>query len=275
MNSFRHITSSSTIAPVKGVILAGGRGSRLSPLTLGVSKQLLPIFDKPTIFYPLSTLIFAGVREVLLVCSNQSLSPLQSTLGDGSQFGMSIEYALQDDPLGLPHAMLEAEDFVSGGQFAMILGDNLFYGRGLGGALSDFEGVDGAHVFAFQSSAPQDFGVLELDSTGEIIGIEEKPLMPKSNLVVTGLYFFDSSAFSLAKTLTPSKRGELEIVDLLNLYLDKGSLGVTVLPPGTSWLDTGTFERIYDASSFVRALQTSSGQKIGDPLLAARSRGWI
>lgn len=259
---------------MKGVILAGGSGTRLSPVSRAVSKQLLPVYDKPLIYYPLTTLVLAGIREILLVCNEFSLPLFRRCLGDGQEFGITIDYTVQNEPLGLAHGLLHAEEFTAGEPFAFILGDNFFYGRGLGGSLRENLNLEGAKIFCFQSPNPSEYGVVEIVG-GKIASIEEKPKHPKSNYVVTGLYFFDNSAFERSRKLTPSHRGELEMVDLLLSYQASESLQFSILPPGTAWLDTGTFERLHDASSLVRVLQASSGQRIGDPRIAAQVQGWI
>lgn len=260
---------------MKGVILAGGKGSRLKPLTTAVTKQLLPVYDKPLIYYPITTLILAGINELLIVTSPEARSLLEKLTGNGSQWGVTIDYEIQDEPRGLAHGLLLAQDFVSSEGFAFILGDNLFYGRGLGRALEKHLGMGGAQIFGVTSNSPESYGVAELDDNDVVVGLEEKPQAPKSNIVIPGLYFFDNTAFERAKTIQPSQRGELEIVDLLENYRRSGDLHFARLPLGTAWLDSGTFENLFDASSLVRSLQATSGQRIGDPRMAAESRGWI
>jgi glucose-1-phosphate thymidylyltransferase len=250
---------------MRGVILAGGSGSRLDPLTKYTSKQLLPIYDKPLIYYPLTTLILAGITEILIITTPQHQEMFIALLGDGKQWDISISYVVQSNPEGLPQGLILAEEFLNGDSCAFILGDNLFYGTGLGRTLKEYVDKPGAHIFAHYVSDPERFGVVEQDEYGKILSIEEKPTSPKSSLAITGLYFFDSDAIQIAKNLKKSKRGEYEMVDLLKSYLENQKLNLTVLPRGTAWLDTGTFQSLNDAANFVRIIQENQGFKVGDP----------
>lgn len=260
---------------MKGIILAGGNGTRLSPLTNVVSKQLLPVYDKPMIYYPLSTLILAGVSEILLICKSSELENFARVLGDGSSFGVSISYAVQDIANGIAEALVIGRDFVGKDSTILILGDNIFYGPGLGGTLNKLTHTSGAKIFVTQVADPSRYGVVELEADGRIVGLEEKPVSPKSDLAVTGLYFFDSKAADLAKKLTPSGRGELEITDLLNLYLELNELEVIQLTRGTAWLDMGTIESLHEASEFVKVVERRHGLKIGCPEEVSFRKGLI
>jgi len=257
---------------VKGVILAGGSGTRLHPLTKVTSKQLLPVYDKPMIYYPLTTLILAGVNDVLVITRPEDAPSFKSLLGDGSELGITISYAEQVKPAGLAQAPLIAEDFLSGEGFCLILGDNFLYGSGLGRKLQNLESLEGATVFAYKVSDPTQYGVVELDSNGKPISIEEKPKVPKSDLVIPGLYFFDKDIVEICRTLKPSARGELEITDAIKEYMSRGKLSVEVLPMGTAWLDMGSFESLLEAGEFVQIVQARQGVLIGDPITAMRTR---
>lgn len=250
---------------MKGIVLAGGTGSRLYPLTVAVSKQLLPVYDKPMVYYPLSTLMLAGVTEILILTTPQDLDQFKRLLGNGDQWGISLEYKVQEAPNGIAEAFILAEEFIDGDSVALILGDNIFHGSGLGTTLQDFQKKAGATVFAYKVANPQEYGVIAFDDNGKALSIEEKPARPKSNYVIPGLYFYDESVVALAKQLKPSARGELEITDLNNLYLDQGLLNVEVLERGTVWLDTGTIGSLMDASEFVRVLEVRQGTKISAP----------
>ena len=260
---------------MRGVIMAGGSGSRLAPLTKAMNKQLFPIFDKPLIYYPLSTLMLAGIREFLLISSPNEIVGFQRLFGTGEQFGISIEYGIQEQPNGIAEGFLVAEKFITGHKVGFILGDNLFHGHGLGRQLSAHNNVSGAHIFAYAVADPRSYGVIDIDSFGKIVGIEEKPQVPKSNLAVTGLYFYDEAVLSIAKSLKPSARGELEITDINRIYLERNNLRVSVLSRGTAWLDTGTFEGLHDASSYIKIVQERQSSSIGNPFDVAVAQGWI
>lgn len=248
---------------MKGLILAGGMGTRLHPVTRVVSKQLLPVYDKPMIYHPLSTLMLAGIREIMLISTPEDLPLYRRLLGDGSSYGVRLEYALQPDPGGLPQAFLIGRDFIGGEPSALILGDNLFFGHGFGGLLQECtaRGV-GATVFAYRVRDPERYGVVEIDRAGVVLSIEEKPAHPRSNLAITGLYFYDGQVADIAATLRPSQRGELEIVDLHRAYQRAGTLRVEVLGRGIAWLDTGTHASLLDASNFVRTVEERQGLKV-------------
>ena len=260
---------------MKGIVLAGGSGTRLYPLTIATSKQLMPVYDKPMIYYPISTLMLAGIRDILVITNPHETDQFKRLLGDGSQWGIKISYATQDSPRGLADAFIVGEDFIGNGSVALILGDNIFHGPGLGTALSRIGEPTGAIVMAYQVSNPEAYGVIEFDSSGKAISIEEKPSKPKSNFVVPGLYFYSAGVSEKAKSLKPSARGEIEISDLNRLYLKAGNLEVIKLERGTAWLDTGTFESLLEAGEFVRIVEKRQGYKIGSPEEVAWRKGFI
>ncbi len=248
---------------MRGIILAGGSGTRLHPITQGVSKQLLPVYDKPMIYYPLSLLIMAGIKEVLIISTPTDLPNFERMLGDGSRIGISIEYAVQQSPDGLAQAFLIGENFIGNEKVCLVLGDNIFYGSGLGTALKSNSEVDGAHIFAYHVFNPSDYGVVEFDRNNRVISIEEKPTNPKSNFAIPGLYFYDNSVVDIAKEIKPSNRGELEISSINAHYLSQEKLSVTVLDRGTAWLDTGTVDSLMAAGEFVQVVEKRQGWKIG------------
>ena len=260
---------------MKGIVLAGGTGSRLFPLTLAFSKQLLPIFDKPLIFYPVSTLMAAGIDEILIITTPRDQELFQKLLGSGEQLGISISYAIQNDPKGIPEAFLIAKSFIAEEKVALILGDNIFFGTGLGRNLKNFTEVFGAQIFGYEVTDPEKYGVAILDNRGSLLSLEEKPTNPKSNLAVTGLYFYDNSVIEKTKSLKPSQRGELEITDLNAAYLADQKLRIEILPRGTAWLDTGTFNGLNDASNFVRVIEERQGMKIACLEEISWRNGWI
>ena len=260
---------------MKGIILAGGTGSRLHPITLGISKQLTPVYDKPMIYYPLSTLMLAGIRDILVITTPQDADQFRRLLGDGSAFGVELSYAAQESPDGLAQAFLLGEEHIGQDSVALVLGDNIFYGPGLGTQLRKYQEVDGAAVFGYRVSDPSAYGVVEFDEDFRAVSIEEKPEHPRSHYAIPGLYFYDNDVIEHARNLRPSARGELEITDLNRIYLEQGKLRVEVLPRGTAWLDTGTFDSLADATSFIRTVQARQGLSIGCPEEIAWRTGLI
>jgi glucose-1-phosphate thymidylyltransferase len=265
----------STLDPMKGIILAGGTGSRLWPLTRAVSKQLLPVYDKPLIYYPLSTLMLSGIREILMITTPEDLAAFQRLLGDGSQLGIAITYEVQENPDGIAQAFLIGEKFIGSESIVLILGDNIFYGPGLGRNLSSFKTISGAMIFGVPVIDPERYGVAEILDSQKVISVEEKPLNPKSNLAIAGLYYFDATVTNKAKRLVKSHRNELEIVSVLNQYLSEGTLNITVLNTGTAWMDCGTVQSLNLASEYIRKISTEFNVKIGCVEEIAYRQGWI
>ena len=255
--------------------MAGGSGTRLHPLTIAVNKHLLPVYNKPLIYYSISTLMLVGIRNILIICDPIHKDNFSKLLGDGSQFGVTFSYKTQDRPAGIAQGILLAEDFIKNEKVALILGDNIFSGVGLGRQLSEYSQVQGGHGFAYNVRDPQRYGVVELDSSGNVLTIDEKPVNPKSSLALTGLYFYDENVFEMANKLIPSSRGELEITDLNKAYLEKGMFKVKLLSRGTAWLDTGTFESLHDASSYIKIIEDRQDSAVGDPRDVAVNQGWI
>jgi glucose-1-phosphate thymidylyltransferase len=260
---------------MKGIILAGGTGSRLHPITLGISKQLMPIYDKPMIYYPLSTLISSGIKDILIITTPDDLEGFQKLLKDGSQYGINISYVIQPSPDGLAQAFILGDKFIGDNSVALVLGDNIFYGERMDDQLDALNSIEGGLVFGYKVSNPKEYGVVEFDKNGKVLSLEEKPESPKSSFAVPGLYFYDSSVIEVAKNLKPSKRGELEITDLNRVYLETGKLRVNLLPKGTVWLDTGTFESMSQASDYIRAVELRQGTLISSPEVNSWRMGFI
>ena len=260
---------------MKGIILAGGSGTRLWPITKAISKQLMPIYDKPMVYYPLTTLMQAGIRDILIITTPDDQAGFQRLLGDGSQWGINLEYAVQPKPEGLAQAFIIGEEFIGGDKVALVLGDNIFYGAALDDSLRACTDPDGGIVFAYKVSDPERYGVVEFDNQSQAVSIEEKPVQPKSNFAVVGIYFYDNDVIEIAKSVQPSARGELEITSINAEYLRRGKLKVQTLDSGDVWLDTGTISSLTDAEDFVRVVQTRTGQIVGSPEKTAFQNGWI
>lgn len=260
---------------MRGIILAGGSGTRLHPITQGTSKQLVPVYDKPMVYYPLTTLILSGIKDILVITTPHDAPAFHRLLGDGSQFGINLSYVVQEVPNGLAQAFVLGADFIGQDSVALVLGDNIFYGPGMGDQLQRFHRIDGGAVFAYHVHNPQAYGVVEFDSDFKAVSIEEKPAQPKSNYAVPGLYFYDNDVVGIARDLKPSARGEYEITDVNRQYLEAGKLHVEVLPRGTAWLDTGTFDSLADATAFVRTVEKRQDLKVGCPEEAAWRRGFL
>jgi glucose-1-phosphate thymidylyltransferase len=260
---------------MRGIVLAGGTGSRLWPITWGVSKQLIPIYDKPLVHYPIATLMLSGIREILIISTPQDLGSFQRLLGPGERYGVNFHFAVQEKPRGLADAFIIGEEFIGTSKVSLILGDNIFYGSGLGSQLTQLRNVEGAHIFAYKVKDPHQYGVIEFDSMGKVISLEEKPMNPRSTYAVPGLYFYDNQVIEIARQITPSSRGEIEITSINQVYLEQGMLNTTTLERGTAWLDTGTFESLNAASDFIKVIEERQGQKISCLEEIAWRNNWI
>jgi glucose-1-phosphate thymidylyltransferase len=260
---------------MKGIVLAGGKGTRLYPLTRAFSKQLLPVYDKPMVYYPIATLMAAGIREILIISTPRDSELFKSLLGDGIQYGVKFSYTTQAEPKGLAHSFIVGAEFIKNENCALILGDNIFHGTGLGGQLAKHKNIEGAHIFGYHVSNANEYGVLEFNEDGSIRALEEKPDFPKSNFAIPGLYFFDKRVTEIAERISPSSRGELEIISVLEQYLELHQLNVSILPRGTAWFDTGTIENLHEASNYVRILENRQGTKVACLEEIAWRNGWI
>lgn len=260
---------------MKGIVLAGGLGTRLRPLTKVASKQLLPVYDKPLIYYPISTLMLAGVREILLISTPNQIERFKDLLGDGRDFGVKLTYKIQENPGGIAQSLILADEFLSGSKSALVLGDNLFHGSGLGRRLETFKNLDGAQIFGYHVQNPSPYGVATINGNGDVTALIEKPVNSDSKIAIPGLYFFDETASVRAKELMPSARGELEILDLLKSYLSDTALRLEMLPRGTAWFDSGTFEDLFEAGNYVKLMQERTGERVGDPIEIAKVQRWI
>jgi glucose-1-phosphate thymidylyltransferase len=260
---------------MKGIVLAGGLGTRLHPLTKVASKQLLPVYDKPLIYYPLTTLMLANIREILVIAAPNQIARFRELLGDGDDFGLSIAYKVQEKPAGIAESLILSEEFLNGSKSALILGDNLFHGSGLGRRLESFNKIVGAQIFGYHVQDPSPYGVATVNNDNKVTALIEKPKNSESKIAIPGLYFLDETASSRAKDLIPSARGELEILDLLNSYLVNASLNLEMLPRGTAWFDSGTFDDLHEAGTYVKLMQERTGERVGDPLEIAKIRGWV
>lgn len=260
---------------MKGIVLAGGLGTRLSPLTKVASKQLLPVYDKPLIYYPLSTLMLANIRETLIIAAPNQIERFRDLLGIGAEFGLKISYKIQEKPAGIAESLILADDFLAGSKAALVLGDNLFHGSGLGRRLETFNNVVGAQIFGYHVQDPSPYGVATINEQNAVVALREKPTNSDSKIAIPGLYFFDETAPRRARELSPSTRGELEILDLLKSYLSDTALNLEMLPRGTAWFDSGTFEDLHEAGTYVKLMQERTGERVGDPLEIAKYRGWV
>jgi len=260
---------------MKGIVLAGGLGTRLNPLTKITSKQLLPVYDKPLIFYPLSTLMLAGIKNILIIASPSQINRFEELLGNGHEFGLDLEYQVQNEPKGIAESLVLAQNFLAGSKSSLILGDNFFHGPGLGRRLENFKNVEGAQIFGYHVQDPSPYGVATIDQNNSVVSLIEKPKNSESKIAIPGLYFFDETASERAKNLNPSARGELEILDLLKSYLREDLLQLEMLPRGTAWFDSGTFDDLLEAGTYVKLMQERTGERVGDPIEIAKFRGWI